>query len=250
MPFCRSQLPAFSASTPARLRENRGRPASLLYATATQVQLTVRPQPVCQQQWPAQAKLWSSRRAFCAGTLGKPAGICGGDYGGPLFVKGRTVKQDRLVGIAAFNGPKGCGRGGLSEWQRGQGAGSCAFLWPAPLHGKPDDCASWGRRASWASYPLQELRVCDAALCARVRAVTMSLLAPPLAPLPCRRLPERGAVQGLDRPWRAGEPCAAAADAAPPPVPGTCSLSGPACAFLPHNVPFSKLRPLLPSRRS
>jgi trypsin len=69
---------------------------------------------VCRQQWPAFGKVWSTRRTLCAGTPGQPAGICSGDQGGPLFVKGRNVKQDRLVGIAAFNGPKGCGRGGLS----------------------------------------------------------------------------------------------------------------------------------------
>jgi hypothetical protein len=94
---------------------------------------------VCRQQWPAFGKVWSTRRTLCAGTPGQPAGICSGDQGGPLFVKGRNVKQDRLVGIAAFNGPKGCGRGGLSERRRGRlgrvpargvFAGPCQLLVP------------------------------------------------------------------------------------------------------------------------
>ncbi|EFN51603.1 hypothetical protein CHLNCDRAFT_139992 [Chlorella variabilis] len=68
---------------------------------------------VCAREFPGYGKVWATGKNMCAGTKGKPQGICSGDYGGPLFIPGKNVKHDLLVGIGAYRAG-GCGRGGLS----------------------------------------------------------------------------------------------------------------------------------------
>jgi secreted trypsin-like serine protease len=79
-----------------------------------QAKLALQPQSACRKEWPQFGKVWTTNKSLCAGTKGQAPGICSGDYGGPLFRAGRTVAQDMLLGIGAFNG-RGCGKGGLSE---------------------------------------------------------------------------------------------------------------------------------------
>ncbi|KAL4852794.1 Kallikrein 1-related peptidase b26 [Chlorella vulgaris] len=78
-----------------------------------QAKLALQPQSACRKEWPQFGKVWTTNKSLCAGTKGQAPGICSGDYGGPLFRAGRTVAQDMLLGIGAFNG-RGCGKGGLS----------------------------------------------------------------------------------------------------------------------------------------
>lgn len=83
--------------------EQRGLPQYLQEATLGLNRLAQ-----CKITYP-NTTVFDNKQCICAGSRRSIAGVCNGDMGGPLFLKGATAGQDLLVGISSFTGPKGCG---------------------------------------------------------------------------------------------------------------------------------------------
>ncbi|KAL4431396.1 hypothetical protein ABPG75_006652 [Micractinium tetrahymenae] len=72
-----------------------------------EVQLPLQRQAQCEYFYP-KFNVWRNKKCICAGQNRARAGLCKGDYGGPLFLPGRNATTDLLVGISAFKGDPGC----------------------------------------------------------------------------------------------------------------------------------------------